>query len=121
MSTQTKFSIGTQTLVELISQRKLVELKNKLLKAVKKFQCKFECYPDYIENIDDYCERSIKCINKYVLLDDYPSNTLKKLTNLNQIHNYITKTYDSYIKNEIDLDKMWEQYVEYDLNMHWQC
>ena len=111
-SSQTKYSIGTQTLIELISQRILIEFKNKLSKAIEKFKRKYDCYPYYIENFNDYCQERIDCIKKHGLIG------VQKLTNLNQIHYFITSIYDRVIKNETDLDLMWKYYVDYDINMY---
>lgn len=98
--------IGFQKLIELISQRKTIEFKNKLSKAIQKFYKKFGYYPSYIEN--NYCEKLIEFKIKYYLKNC-------TLTNLNQAHYHISKTFDDLIKEETNLNNMIDYDNHYDL------
>ena len=75
-----KLSFGILVLIESISKRKLNELNVKLTKSIQKFYHKFGYYPQYIHNINDYCLQSINIIKKHVLLGNYPTNKLYKIT-----------------------------------------
>ena len=103
-----KLSFGILVLIESISKRKLNELNVKLTKSIQKFYHKFGYYPQYIHDINDYCLQSINIIKKHVLLGNYPTNKLYKITNFNQAHYHISKVFDDSIKRETNINNMLE-------------
>lgn len=101
-----QITTGILVLIDLISQRKLSEFIVKLTKTIQKFHHKYDYYPQYIQEVNDYCLQSITTIKKHILMNYYPKNILYKITNLNQAHSYITKVFDDMIKRNTNINNM---------------
>ena len=104
-----KLSYGITVLVETISDRKLNKMIDKLKESIQKFYNTYDFYPQYIEDINEYCKRSTNTIKKHILLDYYPTNKLYTITSFMDAYNYINKIFDNMIENDTDLDNMIEQ------------
>ena len=104
-----KLSYGITVLVETITDRKLNKMIDKLKESIQKFYHTYDFYPQYIEDINEYCKRSTNIIKKHILLDYYPTNKLYTITSFMDAYNYINKIFDDSIEYDTNLDNMIEQ------------